>query len=293
MIRIRFNNKKIFNILLVLLIIVFTYFYFILILKTKFNNYINNQINSKYDFNTYKISDNLFYSPIIDSIEHKEYDIYEYKVVNISKSEIVKENGPIVYIYNSHDTEKYSLPFISDYSIVPTVKHSSYMLKEHLNKLGISSTVESRSINSYLKKHNLNYYGCYDASRSYIKEALKKYDYKILLDIHRDSVKRKYTLFTYKDKKYAKVLFVLTTKHKDYKKNEKFVNYLNNYINKKYKGLSRGIMKRKDVIFNQDLSNNAILIEVGGIDNTIEELNNTLSVISEALYEYIKEKKYD
>ena len=85
-------------------------------------------------------------------------------------------------------------------------------------------------------------------------------------------------------------MFVLTTKHKNYKKNEKFVNNINNRINKKYKGLSRGIMKRDDVIFNQDLSSRAILIELGGVDNTLEEINNTLYVLAEILSEYIKEE---
>ena len=49
-------------------------------------------------------------------------------------------------------------------------------------------------------------------------------------------------------------------------------------------------MERTDVIFNQDLSPYAILLEVGGVDNTIEEINNTLEVIAEVLNEYINEE---
>ena len=124
-----------------------------------------------------------------------------------------------------------------------------------------------------------------------MKEEMKKNKYKILLDIHRDSVSHKYTLFNYKNKKYARIMFVLTTKHKNYKKNLKFVNKINNKLNKKYDGISRGIMKRNDVIFNQDLSPYAILIELGGVDNTLEEINNTLKVLAEILNEFIKEEK--
>lgn len=195
-----------------------------------------------------------------------------------------------VYIYNTHDTEKYSLPFVSDYSIIPDVKLAAYILKDYLNDLGINTYVETRSINDYLKKYNLDYKGCYDASRSYMKDASKNNDFKIYIDLHRDSVKHKYTLFEYKGKKYAKLMFVLTTKHENYKKNQSVVEKLNSMINKKYKGLSRGIMKRSDVIFNQDLSSNAMLIELGGVDNTIEEINNTLEVLAEVLSEYIKEE---
>lgn len=196
---------------------------------------------------------------------------------------------PIVYIYNTHDTEKYSVPFISDYSVSPTVKMVSYIFKEHLNNEGISVLVENKKIKDYLTKHKLNYYGCYDASRSYIKEASKNNDFKILIDLHRDSVKYKQTLYTKDNKKYAKVMFVVTTKHKSYKKNLKFAEYLDNKLNQDYKGLSRGIYKRSDVIFNQDLNDNAILIELGGVDNQIEELNNTLEILSKIIKEYLGE----
>ena len=49
-------------------------------------------------------------------------------------------------------------------------------------------------------------------------------------------------------------------------------------------------MNRTDVIFNHDLSSHAILLEVGGVDNTIEEVNNTLEVIANVLKEYINEE---
>ena len=83
---------------------------------------------------------------------------------------------------------------------------------------------------------------------------------------------------------------MLAKKNKNYKENEKFVKNLNSRINKKVKNLSRGIMNRTDVIFNQDLSSHAILLEVGGVDNTIEEVNNTLEVIANVLKEYINEE---
>ena len=41
-------------------------------------------------------------------------------------------------------------------------------------------------------------------------------------------------------------------------------------------------------VYNQDLSSNSLLIELGATDNTIEEVLNTLNVIAEVLKEYIK-----
>ena len=62
---------------------------------------------------------------------------------------------------------------------------------------------------------------------------------------------------------------------------------LNTILNKNYKTLSRGILYREDAIFNQDLSPYAILLEVGGVDNTIEEVNNSLEAFSLVLKEYL------
>ncbi|MGG1608238.1 stage II sporulation protein P, partial [Bacillus wiedmannii] len=38
--------------------------------------------------------------------------------------------------------------------------------------------------------------------------------------------------------------------------------------------------------YNQDLSGQAILIEVGGVDNTEEELNRSIDVLAKAFGEY-------
>ena len=46
-----------------------------------------------------------------------------------------------------------------------------------------------------------------------------------------------------------------------------------------------------NVIFNQDLNPKAMLIELGGVDNTIEELNNTLEVLAKVLKEVLDEEK--
>ena len=43
------------------------------------------------------------------------------------------------------------------------------------------------------------------------------------------------------------------------------------------------------MLYNQDISSNCILIEVGGIDNNIEEVSNTISAIADMLNTYIGE----
>ena len=41
-------------------------------------------------------------------------------------------------------------------------------------------------------------------------------------------------------------------------------------------------------IYNQDISPNTLLIEVGGVDNTIEEVYNTMNAIADVLAKHIK-----
>lgn len=287
----KFNKKKI---IFISFLIFFILCYFYIYRNTNIlNNYFNSYFSrdEKYDLKSRLLYDSLNKIVSLSDINnYKDEDDDVIIIDNIVDNNVKFDNSkPVVYIYNTHDTEKYSVPFISDYSVAPTVKMVSYIFKEHLNNEGISVLVENKKIKDYLTKHKLNYYGCYDASRSYIKEASKNNDFKILIDLHRDSVKYKQTLYTKDNKKYAKVMFVVTTKHKSYKKNLKFAEYLDNKLNQNYKGLSRGIYKRSDVIFNQDLNNNAILIELGGVDNQIEELNNTLEILSKIIKEYLGE----
>ena len=103
---------------------------------------------------------------------------------------------------------------------------------------------------------------------------------------------KKYSTITIGEKNYAKVLFVIGTDHPNWEKNYNFANNLNNLTTKYYQGLSRGIIKKTGAnvngIYNQDISPNCILIEVGGVDNTIEEVNNTMLALSDILKKHIK-----
>ena len=75
----------------------------------------------------------------------------------------------------------------------------------------------------------------------------------------------------------------------NYKKNKEVAENLNNRLNSKYKGISRGVTIREDTAYNQDLNERIILVKIGGIDNTLEELNNTIEVFSKVINDYIKE----
>lgn len=202
-------------------------------------------------------------------------------------------NNPIIYIYNSHQLENYNSSNLDIYGITPNVLMTSYLLKEKLNSKGISTIVEDTNLTEFLSLNNWDHSGSYKASRIFILDKKNKYStLKYFIDIHRDSVSKNMTTININGKDYARILFVVGLEHDNYKDNIKISEDLNDLFNKYYKGLSRGIYKKEgpgvDGIYNQDISPNSILIEVGGVDNNIDEVLNTTEAISNILYYYIK-----
>lgn len=118
---------------------------------------------------------------------------------------------------------------------------------------------------------------------------------KYYIDLHRDSVKKKYTTTEINGVSYAKVMLLVGLEHDNYQANLKEAQKINNKLNKEYPSLSRGIYKKSgkgvNGIYNQDFSKYTFLFEVGGTDNNIQEVNNSISVLAKILNEYIKEEE--
>lgn len=202
-------------------------------------------------------------------------------------------DNPIIYIYNSHQLENYDSSNLDIYGITPNVMMTSYLLKEKLNSRGLSTIVEDTNLSEFLSLNNWDYSSSYKASRIFILDKKNKYSsLEYFIDIHRDSVSKNVTTVNINGKSYARILFVVGLEHSNYQDNLNLSNKLNDLFDKYYKGLSRGIYKKEgagvDGIYNQDISSNSILIEVGGVDNNIDEVLNTTEAITNILYYYIK-----
>ena len=211
------------------------------------------------------------------------------KHINDPTNDVI--DNPIVYIYNSHQLENYDSSNYEPYNITPNVMMASYLLKEKLNNYNIPTIVEEGNINEFIKINNWDYNYSYIASRYFIEEAKRKYpSIKYFIDIHRDSVTKEYSAAIINDISYAKVLFVVGLDHDNYKGNLDFANNVNNRL---INGISKGIIKKSgpnvNGIYNQDISSNALLIEVGGYQNKIDEVYNTIDVLANTLKEVINE----
>lgn len=202
-------------------------------------------------------------------------------------------NEPIVYIYNTHQTEKYNNENLININY--TVIDASLLLEKKLEKYGITSLVEKGSVPDVLNANNWSYANSYKVSRMFLESAKKNHSsLKYFIDLHRDSVNKGISTVQLNGKSYARTLFVLGLENPNYAENEKTFKKLENWLNSKYPGLSRGIFERKgsgvNGVYNQDFSSNCILIEVGGEENTTEEVANTIEVIAEMLNYYIREE---
>jgi len=242
-------------------------------------------------FNIDKIT-NYEYRYLFDNNRKNE----EEKVTPVVKEELTNKNNndPIVYIYNTHQTEKYTLSNMEPHNIVPTVMTTSYMLKEKLAEYNINSIVEEASVSQVLNKNKWKYASSYKVTRLFLDQAKKDYPtLQFYIDVHRDSVKKKITTVEINKVSYARVMFLLGLENKGYAKNQVIIEALNDDLNKNYPGLSRGIYKKKgkgvNGVYNQDFSPNCILIEFGGVENTIDEVYNTVEIIGHTLAKYIGE----
>ena len=202
-------------------------------------------------------------------------------------------NNPILYLYNSHQLENYSNDKLDVYGITPNVMMASYVLREKLGELGIVSIVEEANMSDILNKNGWNYSYSYHVSRSLMEAKKKEYpSLKYFIDIHRDSVGRNSTLISINNTNYAKVLFVIGLDYSGWEANYQFANVIHEAIQKKYPGLSRGIMKKSGInvngVYNQDFNPNCILIEVGGVENNIDEVYQTMGVLADVISKYIK-----
>lgn len=220
---------------------------------------------------------------------------YQGKMVeSIKKVKKEKENqDPLIYIYNTHQTEEYTPSTFVEYSVMPTVQMNNYILEEKFEQNGYSTIVEEQNIKTVLNEHKWNYAGSYNASRIFLEQAKKNYPtLKYFIDVHRDSLKKEATTIELNNKSYAKILFIVGLENPNYEQNLSFTEKINNQLNEKYPGLSKGIYKKEGTgvngVYNQDFSPYTILVEMGGPENTVDEVLNTSLAFSDCFLEVIK-----
>lgn len=204
-----------------------------------------------------------------------------------------KVEEPKVYLYNTHQLEEYSSKNVAQYNVTPNVMMLSYILREKLNDRNIPTIAEENNVSEFLKANNWSYSASYKATKLLLQDAKDKNpSLEYFIDLHRDSVKRNISATTINGKPYARILFIAGLENPNYQENLQFIEHLNTLFNTHYPGLSRGIYKKQGTgvngVYNQDFSPRTILIEVGGVENTIDEVFATAEAIADVLERYMK-----
>lgn len=212
-----------------------------------------------------------------------------------SEAEVDVEEKPrlgTVLIYNTHSTEAYK-PITKAVDGKIAVNHQVENVVKMSEKL--KSLLEINGMDAETLKKEVPYARAYKDIRPFVKKQLSEKEYDLIIDIHRDSVGPEKTTIVHEEERYAKVAFVLGLDNPSYKKNEAMTNRLKAEMEKRIPGITRDVIPKGgagvDGKYNQDLHPNLVLLELGGIGNTEEELNRTLAVISEAIVEMFNENE--
>ncbi|WP_453993759.1 stage II sporulation protein P [Bacillus nitroreducens] len=205
-----------------------------------------------------------------------------------------------VFIYHSHSYESY-LPLLGltgdpDMEKAADSKTNITLVGELLGKeleqYGIKTIVDTTNVGQELKKKGWGTSRSYALSREIVQSAMANdSNIDFLIDLHRDGVRKDVTTVTINNEPYARVFFVVGKASANFEQSFTLAQSLNEIIEAQYPGISRGVIAKGldqgNGIYNQDLAENSILIEVGGVDNDMKELKNTVKALGKALSDYI------
>ncbi|GAA3403567.1 stage II sporulation protein P [Paenibacillus hodogayensis] len=203
---------------------------------------------------------------------------------------LTTEGRKVVFVYHSHPRESWVPELnVQNAGEAENAKTNITLvgrrLVDKLEALGIGSQQSNTDYPTAVQGYNWNY--SYKYSLQTVKEAFaQNKDIAFLFDIHRDSAGRDVTTAKIGGTDYAKVYFIVGKKNERWEQNEAFAKRINEKLEADYPGLSRGIWDKGSgghAEYNQSLSPNSILIEVGGPYNTLEESYRTADVLAKTI----------
>jgi stage II sporulation protein P len=220
---------------------------------------------------------------VMDQIKRQEKAEKKVPATSITDPKVKR-----VFIYHSHFSESY-LPELNGKKANDANKNITLVgkyLADRLAKMGVGSVVSNEPY---------PYRGAYQASRKTVEAAMQKYkDLTYVIDIHRDSQRRKVTTININGKPHARLAFVVGGASKHYADNLKLARTLYKEINKRAPGLVRGVFVKPRTTgthgeYNQSLSKGSMLVEMGGIDNSFAEVYRSTDILATVLREQLSD----
>lgn len=186
---------------------------------------------------------------------------------------------PLVIIYHSHTTESFVPTSGKTYmeDLNQTVVRAAEELAYYLERDYGVRVVHNREI------HDIPRAEAYVKSADTVKGLVKKYpEAALVIDLHRDGVAREATTTVMNGEELGRTLLIVGTNHSRWKQNYGFALKLHEKSEELFPGLSRGI-REKSFPYNQEVHPRAVLLEIGGHLNTLEEVLRTSRCLAEII----------
>ncbi len=200
-----------------------------------------------------------------------------------------------IILYHTHGTEAFS-----------SNKETNYRSRdENYNVTGIGSQIAANLRNygidiKHLKEYNdyPSYNLSYKNSNAAVKKQLSNSKKNLIIDLHRDGAEEnssyenflsRVSTIQINNKTAATFTLVIGDKNGNLAELKKTAQTVYDISNEIYPGLCREIVIRTGAYFNQYLTDNALLIEIGSTVNDLKEVQYTADLLSEILCKTISE----
>ncbi len=204
---------------------------------------------------------------------------------------------PLVVIYHTHTMESF-LPVLglsggnpekafstdSDLNIVAVGETLARILADQ-HGIGVIHVLEYFDMDE--RTGRMQRLNAYARAETYMTQLVERYPgAPILVDLHRDSPRGDRTILSHPDGDYARVLLVVgtdqTLAHQTWRQNLTYATQVAEIMEDLVPGIMRGI-EPSIHRYNQHLSPAALLVELGGVDNTPGEVERSIRILAQAI----------
>ena len=188
---------------------------------------------------------------------------------------LISENKKKIYLYNTHQSEEYIDGI--------TIFEVTYQFAQMLKHAGFDVIFETSDFMSELNEEGLKYNQLYTISRRHIAETLEKEGpFDLIVDVHRDSAKRSVSVIEADGVVYGRLMFVIGNKSSNVSLVSAHSHSLTDKMNQRIPDIMREPFIRQSV-YNQDMADYMLLLEVGSDQNTSSEVLRSLEILVDVL----------
>lgn len=207
---------------------------------------------------------------------------------------------PAVLIYHTHATEAFLGPVAASAGVDPNVVGFSPDNDLNIVRVGaeLARALEARGVATLQLTDQFDYNdGLVTRGGAYLRslQALQNFrdgrpvtevypSLRLLVDLHRDAVPRDRVTAVGPDGPFARVLVVVGARDNPrWRGNLCVAEHLHELMGRHHPNLSRGVQVRDDARFNQHLPRSAVLLEIGSVENTLEEAVRSAQMLGEVI----------